>query len=212
VTEYLTEQQQIEQLKEWWKKNGPSTLIIVSVLVFLSIAWHVWQTHRENKLQRASTHYEELLNAVVNDDSAGVLKEANLLKDNYNHTPYAALASLMIARNDVYQNNNAAAEKELSWVTKHASSHSLQQVAELRLARLYIQEGKADQSLQLLQKTYDPAYMPFINEVKGDTYAALHQDDNARMSYQAALNVMPAYALMRPIVVMKLNNLPAGSQ
>jgi predicted negative regulator of RcsB-dependent stress response len=212
VSDYLTEQQQIEQLKEWWKKHGTTAVTLVLAIFLIGVGWHFWLKHRENKLQRASTHYEELLNAVANDDSASVLKEANLLKGNYSHTPYAALASLMIARNAVYQNNYTAAEKELLWVAKHASGHSLKQVANLRLARLYLQEGKPDASLLLLEKTIDVAYLPLINELKGDSYAALHQADNARMAYQAALNVLPAYALMRPILVMKLNNLPSGSK
>lgn len=208
MSDYITEQQQIEQLKEWWKKNGTSTLIVFLIVLAATVGWHFWLKHRENKLERGSTHYEELLNAVVNDDDASTLKEANLLKDNYRYTPYAALAALMIARNDIYQNDYKNAEKELTWVMNHGSGDSLKEVARLRLGRLFIQEKHPQQALDLVQKINDPSYLPMINELKGDSYLALNQIDEARLAYEQALSALPGYALMRPVLVMKLNNLP----
>jgi predicted negative regulator of RcsB-dependent stress response len=210
VSTYLTEQQQVEQITLWWKKYGLSTIIIFIIALAAGIGWRFWLQHREVKLERGSTHYEELLNAVVNDDKASAMKEANLLKSNYRYTPYAALATLMLARGYVYQNDYANAETELSWVMKHASANSLREIARLRFARILLQEGKPQETLKLLQKIDDIAYIPVIEELKGDSYMLLKQNDNARAAYQQALHSIPDYTAMRPILAMKLDNLATG--
>jgi len=211
VTGYLTEQQQIEQFKEWWKKHGLSIVLFFLVAFLSGVLWHYWLKHREAKLERGSTHYEELLSAVINNDNDVAMREANLLKDNYAYTPYAALATLMIARNEIYQNNYSDAEKQLDWVMKKASSTSLRQVARLRLARLYIQEKKPAIALATVKKVDNDAYMPLIDETKGDAYVSLGKTDEARFAYQQALQVVRGYAVMRPLLVMKLDNLAKNS-
>lgn len=211
MSTYLTEQQQIDQIAQWWKKYGLSTVIIFVIALAAGIGWRFWLQHREVKLARGSTHYEELLNAVVNDDTASAMKEANLLKSNYRYTPYSALATLMLARGYVYQNDYPKAEKELTWVMKHASTHSLKEIARLRYARILNQEDKPREALKLLEKTNDVGYMPMINEVKGDSYLLLNQKNSARTAYQQALSSIPGYAAMRPVLAMKLDNLATGS-
>ncbi len=211
MSAYLTEQQQLDQISQWWKKYGLSTVSIFIIALAAGIGWRFWLQHREVKLARGSTHYEELLNAVVNDDTASATKEATLLKSNYRYTPYSALATLVLARGYVYQNNYPKAEAELSWVMKHASTNSLKEVARLRYARILDQENKPQDALKLLEKTNDVAYLPMINEVKGDSYVLLDQKDLARTAYQQALSSIPGYAVMRPVLAMKLDNLATGS-
>jgi predicted negative regulator of RcsB-dependent stress response len=210
VSAHLTEQQQIEHLKHWWKNYGISTVIIFLVVITAGLGWRYWTQHDETKLQRASTHYEVLLSAVVNDDDATTLKEANLLKDNYVHTPYAALATLMLAREDVYRKDYVSAEMQLDWVAKHANSNALKEVARLRLARILIEQNKPQDALETLTKVNDISYIPMIEEVRGDSYLALNQKDKAHTHYQLALNSIPGLATMRPILAMKLDNLATG--
>lgn len=212
MTSNLTEQQQIEQLKHWWRKYGLCGFMIFFIFLLASVAWHFWQKHQEIKFQRGSKHYETLLNAVANDEETVVLKEANLLKNNYTHTPYAALASLMIARSYVYQHHYLLAEKQLQWVVKHAGTDTLKQTARLRLARLYLQEKKPMQALAILEKINCQSYFPLIEEIKGDSYLVLGEIAHARALYQTALNFSPNYAVMRPILMMKIDDLASYSE
>lgn len=208
MSDYLTEQQQIEQLRLWWKKYGWNSILVIALALLVSVGWHFWLQHREVKRERASMHYQTLLTAVVNNDTQEAVKEATLLTNDYAQTPYAALATLILARNDVYQNNYSQAEKRLTWVMKHASTPSLRQVARIRLARVLLQENKAPQVLKILHKINDPAYLPMIDETKGDAYAQLNNVVQAKDAYQEALTILPTYAAARPIVQMKLDNLP----
>ena len=212
MSTYVTEEQQIEMLKEWWKKNGNFSIGLFFGAILFSLGLHFWYKHREEKLARGSVHYEVMLSALVNGDDATTLKEANLLKEDYSHTPYAGLASLIFARNDVYQQKYADAESELTWVMNHGNTNSLRQIARLRFARIEIQLHKPNDALKALAKVNDSGYMPMIDEVRGDTYLALNQTDKARDAYQKAVNLLPNYAVARPLLTMKLNDLATGNK
>ncbi|MDX2165335.1 MAG: tetratricopeptide repeat protein [Gammaproteobacteria bacterium] len=212
MSTYVTEEQQIEMLKEWWKRNGNFAIGLFFVAIFFSLGLHYWYKHREEKLARASAHYEVMLSALVNADEATTLKEANLLKDDYSRTPYAALAALIFARNDVDQQKYNDAETELTWVMNHGNTNSLRQIARLRLARIDIQLNKPKDALNVLDKVSDSSYMPMIDEVRGDAYLALNQTDNAREAYQKAVNLLPSFAVARPLLTMKLNDLATGNK
>lgn len=209
---YLTEEQQIEQLKEWWKKNGNFAVGVLLLALALSLGLHFWFKHREVKLERGSAHYEQMLSALVNDDAATTMREANLLKDDYSHTPYAALASLIFARNDVYQEKYSDAENQLTWVMNHGNTNSLREIARLRLARIEVQLNKPQEALKVLDKINDSGYLPMIDEVRGDSYLALNETDKAREYYQKAVNLLPNYAVARPLLTMKLNDLATGNK
>lgn len=212
MSTYLTEEQQIELLAAWWKKNGNFAIgVLVSALV-LSLGLHFWFKHREEKLERGSAHYEQMLSALVNDDVSTTMKEANLLKENYAHTPYAALASLIFARNDVYAEKYPEAESQLTWVMNHANTYSLREIARLRLARIEIQLNKPQEALKVLDKISDSNYMPMIDEVRGDSYLALNENDKAREAYQKGVDLLPNYAMARPLLTMKLNDLATGNK
>lgn len=212
MSTYLTEEQQIELLAAWWKKNGNFAIGVFIAAVALSLGLHFWFKHREVKLERGSAHYEQMLSALVNGDESTTIKEASLLKENYSHTPYAALASLIFARNDVYADKYPEAEAELTWVMKHGNTYSLREIAQLRLARIEIQLNKPQEALKVLEKINDSNYMPMIDEVRGDSYLALNQTDKAREAYQKAANLLPNYEMARPLLTMKLNDLSTGNK
>ncbi|HEV2613922.1 MAG TPA: tetratricopeptide repeat protein [Gammaproteobacteria bacterium] len=212
MSTYLTEEQQIELLKAWWKNNGNFAIGVLFLALALSLGLHFWFKHREVKLERGSAHYEQMLNALVNGDDATTIKEASLLKDNYSHTPYAALASLIFARNDVYAEKYPEAEAQLTWVMDHASTNSLREIARLRLSRIEIQLNKPQEALKVLDKINDSSYLPMINEVRGDSYLALNDTVKARESYQKAVDLLPNYAIARPLLTMKLNDLATGNK
>ena len=46
MTEYLTEQEQIEQLKTWIKQYGLTILFGIVIALVLSFSWHYWQQYR----------------------------------------------------------------------------------------------------------------------------------------------------------------------
>ena len=174
---HATDQQQIELFKQWWKNNGTSIIMIFLIAIAASFSWRYWLQHREFVLEQASENYEQLLNSVVNNKSDEAVKEADNLMTQYSRTPYATLAALMLARQSVYQNNLTDAESRLLWVVNHSHNKALSQVARIRAARVLIAENQPQQALNLLSKMDNKSYEAAIDEVRGDAYLALGQND-----------------------------------
>ena len=61
LTDYLTEQEQIQQLKNWLKQYGPTIIAGVVLALGMSWGWHYYQNYRNNILAQASLVYDEML-------------------------------------------------------------------------------------------------------------------------------------------------------
>lgn len=208
---YTTDQQQIEQFQQWWKLHGTSTILMIVFALALGFGWRFWLQHHEQTLSQASSDYEQLLNSVVNNDSANANTLANTLTQEYSRTPYAPLAALMLARQSVNQGNLSDAENRLVWVTQHTHNKTLRQVARLRAARVLLAENQPQQALNILSQIDDKAYLPSIEEVTGDSYAALGQFALARQAYLKATQILPGYDVAQPILKMKLDELATSN-
>lgn len=206
-----TETEQLELLKKWWDEYGTAAIVGIIIALVLGFGWRYWQQHREQKLAHVSMRYEQLLTNVVNGNSDAVENNANRLIERYPHTPYTQLAALQLARQDVYQNKFPNAEEKLQWVMKHGDNSALREVARLRLARVYLTGNQAQKALDILGDTDDKAYQPIALELKGDVYTVLGKVAQARDAYQQALKALPEFAVMQPLLKMKLDNLPADS-
>ncbi len=207
-----TEVEQLELLKKWWHEYGAAILIGVMLALILGFGWRSWQQRHEHKLAHVSIRYEQLLTNVVNGNTAAVEHGANRLIERYPHTAYTQLAALQSARQDVYQNKLVDADVKLEWVIKHGDNAALREVARLRAARVLLAENQAQKALDILADTDDKTYAPVSLEIKGDIYTAMGQMDAARSAYQQALKALPEFAVMRPLLQMKLNDLPADQK
>ncbi len=194
MTEYLTEEEQLQQLKNWVKRYGLAILSGILIALILTTAWHRYQKHVENTFLHASTLYETMLQDQQQHKTRAVLNKANQLLKQYKNTPYAQMAGLMLARDAIENNQFAEAEQHLQWVMTHGIKNPLQEIARLRLARLFIAEKKPAQSLKLLadHQEKDSAFTGLINEIRGDALLAQNNPDAARAAYKIALSKIPA--------------------
>lgn len=205
----VTEQQEWESLKEWFKEYGPAILIGIVVAVIIYFGWQRWADMRERSLEHASSHYEQLLDYMASNDSANAEKAANYLIGRYPKSSYAKLATLLLARNAIATGHYDDAKQKLTWVMKTASVPSIRQVARLRLARLDIAMKQPAEALSLLQEVEIADYRAPTMEVMGDAYIAENNIQQARQAYQQALTLLPPSAVNRPFLQMKLDDLPA---
>lgn len=207
LTEYLTEQEQIEILKNWLKQY--SVVILTGIIIaFLVISgWRYWQQRQAKILSHASAIYDEMLSTRAQNDPAATLVQAQKLFSHYPQTVYGQMAALMLSRAAVAKKDYPQAEEHLNWVLDHSGIASVRQIARLRLARIMIAQQKPDQSIQLLEKVDDKTFNGLIDEVRGDAYLAMKNVEMARKSYQDALNELPNAEAIRPLLQMKYDNL-----
>ncbi len=207
LTEYLTEQEQVELLKKWIKQYSIVILAGVLLAVAAITGWRFWQDRQAKIYAHASGVYDEMLSMRAQNNQEQTLVQANKLFSHYNHTVYGQMAALMLARSATSKNDYPEAQKQLQWVMDNSDNASMQQIARLRLARLLITMNKPDESIKLLDTVNDEAFAGLIEEVKGDAYLAKKDIASARDAYALALKDLPHADVIRPLLQMKYDNL-----
>ena len=207
MNNFLTEQQQLDQLKHWWKKNGAFTMLLILFVIIANIGWQVWRHHREKMLTHASNHFEWLMDGVMSNNPLVVQTQTRYILKRYPHTPYALMAALMQARQAVNENDLSSAEEKLMWVLMHAQNKSLKQVTRLRVARVVLAQNKPDAALDLLKKVDDENYRSAIESLTGDIYLAKGDKDQARAAYQKSMQSLNEQDTAQPLLQMKLDDL-----
>lgn len=210
--DYLNEQQQVEQLKAWWKEYGLALVAGIVIAVLIVLFWHYYQRYEMTKTQQASLIYTTMINSDLSQQEQSAIDAANSIIKQYPRTSYAALAALWLAKDALQKQDYPSAEHQLQWVTDHAKMNSLRQVARLRLAYIALQQQQPKIALQILNKVDDKAYLGLVSEIQGDAYLAMNNVDQARQYYQKAMQELPDPTLTQPLLAMKLADLPVAGK
>lgn len=207
MSAYISEQDQIQLIKDWWKKYGVSIVLGIIIALAGSYALRYWQQYNENYLQQASVVYEQMLIAKASQKTDDFNQSVQQLTQKYSRSPYAALANLALANQAISQHQLDQAIKPLMWVSEHAKDHNLQQIADIRLARVLLAQQQPQQALPYLDKVDDAAFAPLIAALRGDAYSALGDKTKARDAYQQSLLGLPKNTGLYNLVAMKLTAL-----
>ena len=208
---YRTEEDQIRALRQWWQRNGSSTLIGVGLALALVFGWQWWQQRQQLAGEQAAATYEQLLQAV--DAAAGDLIQrttaehlALQLKEIKPGSRYADYASLLLARLNVEKNELLAAENELRAVLERQPDvvrgalaarvdgllgrerdPELGALARVRLARVLFALGRSDDALAALDAAGTDDFAVEKLELRGDILAARRDSAGAMKAYREAV-------------------------
>jgi predicted negative regulator of RcsB-dependent stress response len=185
VDEYLTDDEQAEALKSWWRENWAWVLAGVVLGLGLLAGWQYYQRYITQRAEAAAVALNEYAVAMVSDKA----KAATLFKDltgKYQATPYAPQAQLLQAQYAVETNDLVGAEAALRTVMADAKDSELAQVARLRLARVLLEQGKNDEALALLDISKAGGFVAQTQEIRGDALLAKQDQAGAIQAYQAA--------------------------
>lgn len=207
MTDYMTEQEQVEILKNWIKQYSLVILMGVVIAAITITGWRYWQQRQAKILSHASAVYDEMLTKRAQNDPGATLVQAKKLFSHYPQTTYGQIAAFMLARDAITLKNYEEAEKHLNWVLSHNKTPSIKQIARIRLARVLITEQKFEQAIKVLEKIEDKNFNGLTDEVRGDAYLGMKKLDMARQSYQQALADLPNAEVIRPLLQMKYDNL-----
>ena len=185
---YETEEQQVEAVKKWFKENGASLILGLAVGLSAVGGWKYYQTEQNTHSTQASDMYISLINQMDAENGKGDFNaQVDQLATDFSDTPYAALASLILAKHD-YENGNAlAAISKLSWASKNANDVETQQVAQTRLIRVYLSEDMYDEAEALLNMPHPESFDASYEELKGDLFVDKNELADARVAYDKAI-------------------------
>ncbi len=202
-----TEQEQLEDIKHWWEKNGKFVLIFVVLAFSAAIGGKVWRDYQVATEERLSAEYEAIIAQMQNGESDQALQQGSLFIEQNSDSGYASLVALALAKLEVEREQLDNARLRLQWVMEHAQDDSLKHVARLRLARVLMAQDQLDQALALTTIGDTGAFARNYAVVKGDLYALKGDAALAKTAYQAALDDPDTGPQLRNQLQMKLDAL-----
>ena len=207
--DFLTEDQQADQVKSWLWQNGP--FLIAGVVLGLGglFGWNQWQHYQQRRDEAASALYDQLLQSVSDKNTDAAVERLQQLETDFSSTTYADLGRLSIAGLDVSRSKPEDAVGRLQRVADKGASDEIRNIARLRLARLLNSNDKHDEALKALDSVPgSAAFAPLFHDVRGDVYYAMGKLAEARSEYEQALNGEMAAAVLDPAyVTAKLDEL-----
>lgn len=206
---YLTEEEQLEAIKKWWRKYSSIVTGILGIIFIIVVGYKYWSWHQFKINKAASIAYERMMLAFSNKDNKSIRAYAKELMHNYPRTVYADAAHLSLAKLNVSLEKYAEARKELEYVASSSRLAPLKQIAKIRIARLFAAEKSYDKALFLLNEITDSSYLPVINELKGDIYTATGKYHQAIKEYKKAITQVRINGMGNPFLEMKTNELAA---
>ncbi len=204
--EFLTEDEQLEEVKRLVREYAPWIVPAVIVGLGLVFGYRYYQGHREQRALDASAQFTDMNVAIQNHDHAKARQLADALIKDYPSSPYADQAQLAVARLDVDDGEDANAIAPLTQVMEHSADSELRHVARLRLARVQIDQQKPDEALNTLSG--EPgAFAAAYHEVRGDAYYAKKDLTQAAEQYKAALAASSANKTNSALLALKIADL-----
>lgn len=208
---YMTEEEQLESIKKWWKQNGTLVTLIVSLVLFGIAGYRYWHWHQNKITQQASITYEQMMVALSNQNNKAVRSYANELIHEHSHSVYADVAHMTLAKIYVSKNKLDQASEELNAVATNGTMIALKQIAKIRMARIFAAKKSYKNALNELKNIEDATYLPVINELKGDIYGATGQYQEAMDSYKLALDEVKNNGMGNLFLEMKTNEIASKS-
>lgn len=187
----LEEQEQVAELKAWWKQHGN---LIVSVILAAALAfagWQGWRWYSASQAAQAAAMFDTVVKAAQSGDAKALRDGSGTLIESYPRTTYATMGALVAARFHFDRNDLKSARAQLEWVVDKAASEEFRDVARLRLAAVLLDEGAHDEALKVLDAKHSAAYESQFAALRGDILLAKNQPADARAAYKLALEKSP---------------------
>ena len=204
------EHEQGERVRGWLAQNGSSLITGVALGLALVFGWQWWQDRGGKHREEASAQYYAYTEALAAKDPAKTKVLAAQLNDKFADTAYDEIGSLRQAAYLLQSGKGAEALALLRTQRAKVQDPALAGIYDIRIARLLLLTGKADEAAREAAKLSDPRYAAIVDELRGDIALARGRRDEARKDYERALSRLDQAAPTRQLLELKL--LDAGGQ
>ena len=211
INVYLNDYERWNVLKKLWQKYNAIVIVAFSLVLLSCSAFKYWQWHKQTRLQQASNNYERMMLAAANHQTKQVNKLAKELVAQFPNSIYADAARLSLAKSAVAAKNYAEAEAQLKQVAEESSTYELAVVAKIRLSRLWLSHQRYKEALGILNGLKNDAYLPLVDELRGDIYTGMNKFDKAVEFYRKALSEVQNYGVGNLFLEMKSHDILALS-
>jgi len=183
MSTYLSDDEQAEALKKWWKENAVSIIVGAGLGFGIIFGWQGWQMFQTSQGEAASQLYAQVEQATKSGTDFD--NTATQLKADYAGTAYASYAAMQQAKAAYKAGNPDRARSELEWVMANAPDPVLVDLARLRLAALLVDQQQYDAAKEVIAAAGTFMKGDF-EQLQGDIARAQGDKVAALAAYQAA--------------------------
>ena len=184
----LEEQEQLAELKTWWKQYGDLITGVVVAAAIGVVGWQGWNWWQRDQTAQAAAVYAVVERAAGEHDAKKAREASGELIDKFSGTAYAAMAVLLSARLQVEAGDLKTARLQLGWAADNARDEELRDLARLRLAAVLLDDKAYDDAQKQLAGDPVAPFAPRYAELKGDIFTAQGKQEEAKAAYQKALS------------------------
>ena len=206
----LEEQEQLDALKAFWKKQG--NLITWTLILVLGgfAAWNGWNYWQRDQAVKAGAMFEDLDRAAAAGDAEKTARVFADMQQRFPKVPITQQGGLTVAKLQVDKGQADAAKASLVWVAENGAEEELRSIARLRLAAVLADAKQFDEALKVLDAAKSPEFTALVADRRGDVLMAQGKTDAARSAWQAAYAAMDAKVDYRRLIEAKLTSIGAA--
>ena len=201
MSDYISDEEQMNRFSEWWNEHGTSLLIAVGLAIASIVGWNFYSDNRQQNIEASTALYAEYVDAAAEAKAA----IAQRIKAEFPGTSVHSLVALDEAKKAADDENLDAAIQALVEARDAAPDALLAELAMIRLAKVQYAQGNAAKALQTLQGIRNLGYQSWALELTGDIYLAEGNTEQAFAAYTSALDSLKGDA-NRPLLEIKRDN------
>lgn len=203
----LQEQEQIDELKAFWKQYGNLITWTLVIVLGAFAAWNGWNMYQRDQSLKASAMFDELERAAQGGDLERSARVFGDLKERYAGTVYAQQAGLLTAKLQYDKGQADAALASLAWVADQSGDEGYRSMARLRAAGVLLDKKQYDAALAQLEQVKAPSFAGLAADRRGDVLLAQGKKDEARAAFESAYRALEPSVEYRRLVEAKLMSL-----
>jgi len=203
----LEQQEQLDQVKHFWKQYGNLITWVLVLILGAYAAWMGYQYWQRDRASGAAGLYEELDRAAQSGNVDKVGQAFNDLKDKYAGTTFAEQGALLAARVAAERQKADQAKTSLEWLVGNGKNQNLVAVGRLRLAGMQLDAKQFDEALKTLSAEMPEEFVALADDRRGDVLMAQGKKDDAAKAYQSAWKGLDAEVEYRRFIAGKLTAL-----
>ena len=206
----LQEQEQLDDLKAFWKQYGNLITWSLTLALAAFAAWNGWNWYQREQAVKAAAMHDELDKAAAAGDADKAGRIFADLRERFGRTLYAQQAGLLAAKVQAEKGKADEARASLAWVVENGVEDEAKTVARMRIAGLLLDQKKYDEALKELDAAKAVGFEALVADRRGDVLLAQGKKGDAVAAYKSAWTSMPEKTEYRRVIDAKLTSLGAA--
>lgn len=203
----LEEQEQLDEIKHFWKQYGNAITWVLIVVLGAYAAWNGYQYWQRSQATQAAAMFDEIEKVAKEGNADKVERAFGDMKERFASTAYAPQAGLLVARTLYDSGKVDGAKAALTWVAEKSKDAGYAAVGRLRLAGLLMDSKAYDEALKVLDTGMPEEFAALQADRRGDILLAQGKKPEAQAQYLKAFKLFDDRTDYRRLVLVKLNAL-----